>query len=235
MNRTAYIDEQQYAREFTTGDTVRKSSLRDFVLTPYVGRVLYSNPRTGRVSVQWPWGVESESPVELIKSISEQFMGPTQDTGYSSYEAVVHTSDKNTEKDNLKFRRSIASAEIESIKEDFEDAILPTRIAVFKALYDGCTPDEAFDRVSSSVSRVGLAAVQSEIETTYMDGHRLAIYRKKNSERQYRMTRGEIETGRINCPRCASKLYDRRFRANRNVKQCRSCGFTIHSQDIRRS
>ena len=87
MLRTAFVDDKLFAREFNSGDVVRKSGIRDLVLTPYVGRVIYSNADTGKIQVQWPWGVIEEVASELIHDTSGYFAPPSMDQSYSTWES----------------------------------------------------------------------------------------------------------------------------------------------------
>src|SRR5688572_460220 len=85
MRRIAFVDEVAASAAFSSGDVVRKTSMRDFVLSPYAGRVLYSSPKTGKVMVQWPWGSEQESPHELVKDLSGDYAPPIHNSSYSTW------------------------------------------------------------------------------------------------------------------------------------------------------
>ena len=76
MHKTAFVDNQLAARAFHTDDSVRKAGQRGLLLSPYVGRVVFSNTETGYVQVQWPWGVEQEVATELIKDTSGDLLPP---------------------------------------------------------------------------------------------------------------------------------------------------------------
>jgi hypothetical protein len=114
MDRFAFVDDVAYAKEFRTGDLVRKSNIRDLIVTPFVGRVLYSNTATGKVSVQWPWGQEIESPTELVKAHTTDVGFDNFDTSLSTWESARYKS--VDEKSDAKWRNGLASL----IVDEFE-------------------------------------------------------------------------------------------------------------------
>lgn len=229
MNRTAFVDEMAVASEFCTGDVVRKTGLRDFLLSPYVGRVVYSNVRTGKVLVQWPWGAEQESPVELVKDSSGDFtplMAVNQ--YYLSYESEYHTHSEQKDKEANKWRKSIASA----IVDKFEISTLPVWRAACKAWHHQLNELDAFQKISVVLaSEFGTDTIRRTVSNLYGLGEKLAIYYKDN-KRRYRVTNKEKTSGRLICPRCKSYLKPRTYRQGKKVFLCKQCGFTISPQDL---
>ena len=236
----SFVDDKEYAKEFRTGDRVRKTGLRDFVLTPYAGRVLYSNTDTGVVSVQWPWGVENNAPTELVLELSGDYGYPvTTDQSYETWESSRWTSTEPDVDDvralpaadarDKKWRKSLSSV----LVKEFELHTMPVYRAACKAWYDGVSEVNAIFRLSSEFSdKFGYDVVRRTVGNLYELGHRIAIY-WGNSNRQYRVTQTEKSSGKLKCPRCAQTLKPRTFRANnRRLMQCRACGFSIHSRDL---
>src|SRR3989304_593812 len=189
MYRVAFIDNQLLALDFHSGDAVQRGGLHDFFLTPYVGRVLYSNPATGRVTVQWPWGAEQESPAELVKLNNEliQYFPPSIDQSYSSLDQAKNTDDKDTLKSDAKWRKSLASRAVVR----FEEEAKPVWREACRLWHQNTDEIEAFQRLSSKFGdRFSHDVVRLTISNLYNMGKRFAIYwRDKN--RQYRVTKKE--------------------------------------------
>jgi len=249
MRRVAYVDEMAAASEFKTGDVVRKTGLRDFVPSPYAGRVLYSNPRTGKVQVQWPWGAMQESPVELIRDASEDFIPPlAMDQHYWSYEGRYHENGKETEKEDKKWRKGLSNKvasgflqqrKLARIIDRHEERTMPIYRAACKAWHFGLDEVTALRRISAELSEeFNTDAIRLTIANLYELGRRLAIYWKDNS-RRYKVTKREKESGELYCPRCAkdkdgqrSILKPRTYRQNKRVWSCSKCGFHISPKDL---
>lgn len=230
MKRTAFVDEMAIASEFHTGDVVRKTGLRDFLLSPYVGRVVYSNTRTGKVTVQWPWGADQESPVELVKDSSGDFIPPMAvNQYYSSYESEYHICTEQKDKEAAKWRKSLAS----NIIDKFEESTLPVWRAACKAWHHGLDQVDAFRRLSSAFSeKYGTDTVRRTVSNLYGLGERLAIYYGRDKKRGYKVTNKEKASGKFSCPRCRSNLQQRTYRQGKKVYLCRQCGFTISPKDL---
>lgn len=232
MRRVAFVDDQLLCRDFRTDDVVRKSSLRDYVLTPYSGRVLFSNPRTGKVAVQWPWGVESESPSELVKELAQHFAPTSVDTSYGTYEKYLHTKNENTKKVNQEFRKSLASSIVKDLRDEFETQNKLVFHAACRALHDGMTEPQAKKYlIQKFASSHGFDAVQSIAGDVYAQGYRLAIYWREQN-RRYQATKSERNTKRFSCPKCHDIMKPLRYRFRQSIQQCPVCGFSIHNDDI---
>ena len=110
MNKKfSFIDENGVARDFVTGDLVRKITNKDNLLTPFLGKVLFSNPSTGRVHVQWPWGDEQESAVELIRDHGVSFLPTDLNQSYDTWESSRYTDGEKIEKENSKWVKTLSS------------------------------------------------------------------------------------------------------------------------------
>jgi ribosomal protein L37AE/L43A len=225
----AFVDEMAIAGEFCTGDVVRKTGLRDFLLSPYVGRVVYSNTRTGKVTVQWPWGAEQESPVELVKDSSGDFVPPLlTNQYYSSYESEYHICSEQKDKEADKWRKTLASR----IVDKYETLTMPIWRAACKAWHNNISQIDAFYKLSNIFAeKFGTDTVRRTVSNLYGSGERLAIYYKDN-KRRYRVTNKEKSSGRLMCPRCKSYLKPRTYRQGKRVFLCKQCGFTISPKDL---
>ena len=228
MHRTAFVDDQLIARDFSSGDVVRKSGLRDFVLSPYVGRVLYSNTNTGKVEVQWPWGAESETASELVKDMSGDYAPTNADQSYSTLEGAKHINSPAVLKADGKWRKSLSS----QIVSSYEEKTLPLWRAACESWHCGMDEVETFFRMSSVFGKeYGQEAIRLTVANLYGLGRRIAIY-WKDGKRRYRVTQKEKSSGRIACPRCKGLLKPRVYRQARRVLQCNDCGFSIHPKDL---
>lgn len=239
---TAFVDEVAMAREFTTGDVVRKTDLRDFVFAPYVGRVLYSNLATGKVSVQWPWGEEQESPTQLVKDTSNDYVPPVaSDQGYSTWEKSRWTAGKEVEKADAKWRKKLSSRVAEKwergtiaqrVAAAYEFHTLPVWRLSCKCLHHGMSEVETFKRVSAEFSGAyGFNAVALTVSNLYELGRRIALY-WKDTKRRYKVTQKEHSSQQLSCPRCHNILKPRVYRQGQKLLSCKSCGFSIHPSDL---
>lgn len=224
--RLAFVDDQQAARDFASGDTVRKINYRGYFLSPYAGRVVYSNPRTGTVMVQWPWGVEQESPTNLALDTSGDISAPRSlNQWYSTWEGVNNINDPDTIKAEKKWRSSLAS----SIVKSFEEKTLPVWRQACRAWHQNLDEITAFKRLSSIFSEdFGSDTIRLTVSNLY----RNAIY-WRNNKRQYRVTKKEQETGKLKCPRCSGmNMKSRVYRQGKRVMMCDDCGFSISPKDL---
>lgn len=229
MNRTAFVDDKLFAAEFRTGDSVRKSNIREFILTPFVGRVLFSNTDVGKVHVQWPWGAEQEDPTLLVKVATPENHPPQRiDTSYDTWEKARFTGDAQTEKDDKKWRSSLAS----QIALDWQKHTRPVYNAACLAVYSGVDQSTASAKIASMFgAHHGPDEISQVVGDVFEGARRFAIY-WKDSTRKYKATAREREGNYLSCPRCASKMKPRTYRHQQAIQQCRNCGFSIASEDI---
>jgi hypothetical protein len=228
--KVAFIDNQTMALEFNSGDVVQRGGLHDFFLTPYLGRVLSSNPETGRVQVQWPWGVEQETPTELIRVNMENSMYyPVNiDQSYSSLDQAWNTNDPDTLKAESKWRKALASRAVAR----YEEKTLPIWREACRSWHSGENQIKAYSRLSALFAgEFGHEPVRLTISNLYETGSRLAIY-WKSTKRRYKVTNREKSSGQLSCPRCKSYLKPRVYRHGQKMLQCRTCGFSIHPDDL---
>lgn len=225
-DRVAFIDERILAQGFKTGDIVQKTGLRDLFLAPYYGRVLYSNHEGGNLMVQWPWGAEQESPAELIIIRSEDAL-PSLDIDqlYSTWEAATHGlygDDPDPGHPGLAAR----------VAASYERKTLPLWRAACKQIHSGASEVAAYrNLLSEFADEFGSDAIRITVSNLFGLGRRLAIY-WKNNKRQYKITKREMESGRIICPKCKGPMKHRTYRQGKRILQCRMCGFSIHPADL---
>lgn len=230
MLRKAFIDDQLAARQFNTGETVRKSGLRGFMLSPYAGRVLYSNVETGVVQVQWPWGAELEFASELVHDVSFTIKPPSVDTSYSTLEGAKNMNDSANVESDQEWRSKLSS-EIVAL---YEAKTMPVYRAACRAMHEGLDEMSAFMTVASSMAEeFGTDAVRITVGNLWDAGRRMAIY-WVDPKRQYRVTQKEKNGGVLACPRCKGTLKPRTYRQGKRILLCKGCGFTISPKDLKK-
>lgn len=232
-SRVAFVDDVAAAKDFTSGDTVRKTDFRGFFPSPYAGRVVFVDYRNGTVQVQWPWGSEQEYPTELIRDTSGMVMPPERlDQTYSSWSQTRFENDVAALKADAKWRKSLTA----SVVAKYEVSTAPLWRAACKAHHDGLGEIAAFMALSSLSDRYGDDAVRLEVANLYDAGRsvpaRLALY-WKDKGRRYKVTQREKSIGKIRCPRCGAEgMKPRTYRANKKVLNCVGCGFSISPKDL---
>jgi hypothetical protein len=227
--RIAFVDDQLIARDFNTGDVVRKAGLRDFVLSPYIGRVIYSNVDTGKIQVQWPWGAELETASELIRDTSGFFAITQADQSYSTWEGARNDGSDAAQKADQKFRKKLSSRVVDA----YEDLTLPLWRAACEAWHCEMDEIETYFRMASVFGKeYGQEAVRLTVSNLYEHGRRLSIY-WKNNKRRYKVTQKEKSSGKVVCPRCKGMLKPRTYRQGKRVLQCQNCSFVIHPSDLK--
>jgi hypothetical protein len=212
--RLSFTDEPLLARGFKKGDVVRKIHPFFPGLSPYVGRVLASNSKTGTVWVQWAWGPEQESPSELVKKSDTGFDTPPGEEVsqlYSSWET-----------------RNASERIILSHKKNLS-VLLPS---IFLGFHRGSTKGRissvVFEKFSDSFTR---ESVQEAVDDVFSLSHKIAIY-WKDSKRKYKVTKREINSKRVICPRCKGLLKPRSYTHQNKLLSCKNCGFAIHPGDL---
>lgn len=229
MIRTAFVDDQLAARQFNTGETVRKSGLRGFRLSPYAGRVLYSNADTGVVQVQWPWGAELEFATELVHDVSFEMRPPAYDQSYSTWEGARNINSPDVVEADVAWRKSVTA----SIVEAYEARTMPLYRAACKAMHEGMDEVEAFASLGRMAAQYGTDAVRCTVANLYGEAARMAIY-WVDPKRQYRVTKKERNVGVLSCPRCKGSLKPRVYRQGQRILACKQCGFTISPKDLKK-
>ncbi|HEY8097821.1 MAG TPA: hypothetical protein VIE65_17320 [Methylobacter sp.] len=246
MLRLSFTDDQAAAKGFATGDIVRKAGTRDFVPTPYAGRVIYSNPATGKVHVQWPWGVQDESASELFLDVSGEVLpNLALDQWYSTWEGARLIDDETTSKANAKWRKSLSSkladawtehGHVQRIIQAHEERTLPIWRAACHTLHYEISEIDAFRFLAAefrndfSLESIRLT-VANIFEASRRLPPRLALYWKDNN-RRYKVTKREKASGKFICPRCKGVLKPRTYSHGKRCLQCRTCGFSISPQDL---
>lgn len=233
-SRVAFVDDVAAAKDFTSGDVVRKTDFRSFFPSPYAGRVVFVDYRNGTVQVQWPWGSEQEYPTELIRDISGTVAPPMSlDQTYSTWSRTRFENDVIALKADAKWRKSLTA----SVVAKYEVSTAPLWRAACKAHHDGLDEIAAFMALASGLSeQYGDDAVRLEVANLYDAGRslppRLALY-WKDKGRRYKVTQREKSIGKIRCPRCGAEgMKPRTYRANKKVLNCVGCGFSISPKDL---
>lgn len=216
MNRTAYIDNQYLARQFSTGDTVRKTDLIDTFALPYVGRVIYSNPSTGHVMVQWPWGAEQSTAVELIKDTSGDVEAPVYFDDYCTYEKAVH----------------ISTPIAKRVAARYAACAQKCHSCTCKAIHYGAGKEEAL-RVFNHLASVLDSKTANAIHRRIFGTDRVALY-YKSSPRKYQMSKREEESRYPLCPKCKCTMRPAKVSKVIHVYRCTGpeCRFMIHPEDV---
>jgi len=234
VSRIAFVDDVAAAKDFTSGDVVRKTDFRNFFPSPYAGRVVFVDYRNGTVQVQWPWGSEQMYPTELIRDLSGDVAPPASlDQTYSSWSQTRFENDVAALRADERWRKSLTA----SVVSKYESATVPVWRAACKAHFDGLDEVAAFMSVSSALSeRFGDDAVRLTVANLYDAGREvpphLALY-WKDKGRKYKVTQRERSMGKIRCPRCGAEgMKPRTYRANKKVLSCGGCGFSISPKDL---
>lgn len=238
-SNVAFVDEPLAARDFGPGDVVRRMVRGGGFLSPYVGRVVFSNRSTGKVEVQWPWGSEQESPTELVRDTSGHFPPSSADQTYVTWDAVRSVSSLSKEEigklDDASAWKRILSSDAplsRRIASAYEARTAPMWRAACESWHRGESEMEAFDRVASTFGdEFGYEAARVTVSNLYGLGRHLALYWKDN-KRRYRVTQKEKSSGKMTCPRCKNTLKPHTYRAGQRVHLCRTCGFSIHPKDL---
>lgn len=228
MTRTAFVDEQLLARGFNTDDVVRKSGNRDFVMSPYIGRVLYSNVDTGTVQVQWPWGAEMEAPSTLVRDASGHYLPPEIDQSYSTWEGARNINSPEVVKADKKWRGSLAAF----VVSEYERRTMPLYHAACEAWHCQMDEVETFIRMASIFGpKFGEDAIRLTISNLYETGRRFAIY-WFDRKRKYKVTQKEKTSKTYACPRCRGILKPRVHTHGGKILLCKACGFTVAVSDL---
>ncbi len=250
--RFAFVDDMQAAKDFVTGDIVRRMGYREMLPGPFAGRVIYSNPNTGKVHVQWPWGDEEEPATELIRDISSDVsVNESLNSIYTTWESAHYTKDKlNTNvhdawvrgliNNDSKWKKQLSTSNnklnLHKIVSAYEKRTLPIWIATCKAWYDGLGELAAFKKLSSIYEKhYGLDAVRLTVSNLYgmslNPDQRLSLYWSDNG-RKYKVTKLEKNLGSFICPRCKGTLRSRVYKHKDKCLQCKDCGFMILPKDL---
>lgn len=247
VSRVAFVDEVALAREFATDDVVRKTTHSDSLWTPYSGRVLYSDHQTGKVMVQWPWGPENEQPSELIRDASGDARPPLLlDQLPFTVERIQHSNSDADFKLDEKYRKSLSGTiserilaeyrynnRISSISVEFEKKLTPVKIAACKLFHSSKSEIDCFlDLTSHFSSEFGSEPIRLIVSNLFGLAKRFAIY-WKDTNRRYKVTQQERESGKLKCPRCGSlPLKPKVYSQGKRILNCKSCGFSITPHDL---
>ncbi len=228
MIRTAFVDDQELSHSFKTGDVVRKAGIRGLFLSPYSGRVIYSNTDLGIVHVQWPWGPEQEVASDLIKDTSETLAPPVIVQEPNTWESTRFVDSDEQIREDKKWRKSISS--IVGKNERRIDNVIIQACKSFHHEFDDL---ESYMRLSSELyNEYSDDEIRSAISSVFDQASKVALY-WGDSGRRYKTTQKERQTGFYTCPRCKGLLKPRTYRQGQRILLCRGCGFSIHPRDIK--
>lgn len=206
------IDDRLLSKQFSTGDIVRVTSDSGTFLSPFPGRVLYSNHESGVVVVQFPWGVEHAAASSLLIDYTEDYSAPVSDTSYSTWEKA-------------RYSHQIA-------RKYMSGTIIPLYRLACRNSYLGMTEMQSFADLQDKVGSIfTVDEIRGVVSSLMQAGRKLAIYRKEIG-RKYKRTQSELQSGVSKCPRCKDSLHSRRSRQDEVVLICRSCGFCISPEDL---
>ena len=211
------IDFWKLTKEFGQGDIVQRLS-PTFALSPYVGRVTAVHRGLGVVDVQWVYGNERMSPDEIVKVNPKmtEFLPPEFDQSYSSYD--------------IQKARSMWASRKESPWMGSElPAGFYTHLA--KAWGEGLNEMAAYDSLWHRFSAQGAndESLRSEVEKFYSVGNRLADLRITQhahksaaywvaQNRQYRVSQGELQVKKPNCPKCGSMMKRTTYKMDKGAR-----------------
>lgn len=210
------IDFWALAKEFKQGDTVQRLS-PTFSLSPYVGRVTAVHRGIAQIDVQWPYANERMSPDEIVRVNPKltTFMPPEFDQSYSSY-------------DVQKARSMWASR-----NAPWAGSTLPAGLysQLAKAWGTGLNEMAAYDTVWHRFASQGVndESLRNEVEKFYLVGSRMADLRIKQhaqksaaywvaQNRQYRVSQGEIQVKKPNCPKCGSSMKRTTYKMDKGAR-----------------
>lgn len=242
MRRYAFVDDMQAAKDFASGDVVRRMGYREMLPSPFAGRVIYANPKTGKVHVQWPWGAEEEPASELIRDLSAA-TAPNMalDQWYPTLDGVRFINDEETRKKDEKWRKSLSSqvarryldaSRPSDLASRYEELTKPAWRLACKAWHRGQDEISAYKSVLASFEdEFGDDCCRRTVANLYEESRRVAIYWKDNG-RRYKVTQKEKDSRKLLCPRCKGVLKPRVYRQGKNCMQCKGCGFTISPKDL---
>jgi ribosomal protein S27AE len=201
------LDFWKLVKEFKKGDTVQRfAPSSGSTLSPFVGRVTAVHRGLAQLDVQWPYGNERMSPDEIVKVDPRltMWLPPEFDQSYDSY-------------DIRRDRERWASAN----GSPWRGSTLPPGFyrELAKTWSQGKNEFSSYDEMWHRYSAQGVDddALRSEVEKFYLVAKRLADLRIKQfatksaaywvaQNRQYRVTKGELESRRPSCPKCGTAM-----------------------------
>lgn len=195
------IDYWTLTKDFKPGDTVQRV-LPGQGITPYVGRVQAAMPGIGFVDVQWPFGSERVSPEELllVNPQFETYLPPSLDFSYfPGLDAKMARSAKTA---NLWRTTELPPGFHKELARLFHRKA--GEIQAYDELwhrYASFTDDEALRDEVSKFYRFASNALNLVLSSLNVQA---AYWTAQN--RQYRATKGEIDSGAPNCPRCGTAM-----------------------------
>jgi hypothetical protein len=202
------IDYWKLVRDFKVGDVVQKFMPGGYSdLSPYHGRVTAVLPGLGFVDVQWPFGNERVSPEELVRVNPEflTYLPPALDFSWYPGQDVQMSQLRAASKVPKNLWRST------ELPPGFHKELA-------KLFHRGAGEVQAYDELwHRYASYTGDDPLRDEVTKFYRFARNSAdVYFQHVAVktatywaaqgRQHRATRGELKSGRPNCPRCGGSL-----------------------------
>jgi hypothetical protein len=228
------IDYWQLCDGFKAGDTVQKYMPGDpGGLSPFVGRVTAVHKGLGMVDVQWPSGNERVLPDELVvvNPALMRYLPPSLDQTYLGYDTL-----KERSASEAKSWRSL------ELPQGFHKDL--ARMWLRKAS-EVLAYDELWRRYASQGASDG--AIKDEVGKFYLVAKNLIDLRIQQhaaktsaywvaQNRQYRVTQGELDGRKPNCPRCGTKMRKTTYAMSEGARHqlwaCPKDLFLIHQQHM---
>ncbi len=204
------IDFWKLTKDFKPGDPVQKY-MPPGQLSPFTGRVLAVHPGLGCIDVQWTFGVERLSSDEVVRVNPDlvRYLPPTLDQSYSSYDTRQASGVTwRTKEVPPGFHKDLAILWNRKATElDTYDALWRKHASV------GAQDDAIKDEVSKFYAAAqNLARLRIEAHTQKTATYWVA------QNRQYRVTQGEFESRRPNCPKCGSTMRKTTYKMDKGAR-----------------
>lgn len=215
MERQSFIDYQALARQFQTGEIVRKiEPVGGKAYASFLeGRVEAVLAGIGFVDVAFPWGTERVSPDMLVRV----------EKGPAVAGDFLDSYDRRKGGGTTLLAR-VASSYTNAVGHLYETALLMRQA--------GVTEMDAYMKISSRwMGGYGEGVIREAVAYAYEPAYKTAIYWKAKG-RQYVPSRSELESGNIECPRCKVTMGRTVYKKRTKLYACPECLFLIKPCDL---
>lgn len=223
--RVAHIDYQKLAENFRRGDVVQKLDVRtNSGSTQMIGQVTAVLRGIGYCDVEFAHGNERVPVEELVRINPEEsdFLPPTVDTSYSSYD-ISKSRDEDGSSKQYSYARPRYATElmVEYSRKLASLWQLTNRLAA-----EGNSEVQTYHRIASlHGDRLSDYEIKEAVKHIY------ALY-WHGSGRVYRRSKDELRTGRNSCPKCKTPMKKRAYKQGGRLNVCSSCGFMVKDEDL---
>ena len=209
------IDFWRLVKDFKQGDIVQRFS-PTLTLSPFVGRVTAVHRGLGQLDVQWPHANERMSADEVVRvnPALATFLPPEFDQSYDSYD-ISKAREKWASRSHL--WAQLPPGFYKELARDWSK---------------GASEMMAYDHAWDQFSPMGVEddLIRSEVQKFYLTGSRLADLRINQhahksaaywiaQNRQYRVSQGEMQAKRPNCPKCGSTMRRTTYKMDKGARQ----------------